>query len=77
MARKPDPSLLLILSEKEAQVLRHIIDIPPETASRPLWVKGLLLMLVAVLLIAGLSLGLLRPDLAATIAKWVALLRAL
>jgi hypothetical protein len=96
MAKKADQSLLLTLSEKEAQALRDIVHMPPEivpsettadpldvhtpppikTARRRLWTEGLLLMLIAVLLIAALMLGQLRPQWVAAIAKWVTELNA-
>lgn len=77
MMKKTDPSLLLILSEKEAQALRDIVHAPAEPVGRPSRSKRLLFMLIAILLVAGLSLGLLRSELAATLMKWVALLHIL
>lgn len=73
MPKRSDDTLLLVLSDKEASILRDIVD-PPLAAGDK---ARLLQITIAILLLAVLALvaiGLFQPRLARVIAETLALL---
>lgn len=73
MAKRTDRSMRLLLSRQETQTLRSILGDKPDQTTPMSVRKRLLCALGAVLLTGLVSLGLIEPDLARAIAKWVGL----
>lgn len=74
MAKRPDDTLILVLSEKEASILRNIVEPPAPTSTQFSRSRLIQILLVILVLAAGAGVGFFHPELARALVESVMLL---
>jgi len=73
MAKRSDDTLLLVLSDKDASILRDIVD-PPLAAGDKARLLQITIAILLLFVLAVIAIGLFQPRLARMIAETLALL---